>query len=282
MVKKSSKPVTKPTVPDILPFRSSLNCSLVIDDSNYKQFVKPPASMATGYQARDYNRYPFGSLPFAKPFPFKIIPRNEWTARIQEIEEKNAKLSTLGDYMSIRRLNQARTNYCWANCVVTAVHYLRAAANLETVALSSASIAGPITKYKNVGGWPSDALERFASHGAVPQPLWPNAEISSRYATPANMQEALKYRVTDWIDLHPRNFDEVMTCLLMKLPVPFGVLWWGHAICGVDPVVLGNNEYGVLIDNSWDVTWGDNGRAVLTEPKATPDEAICPTVAIAA
>ena len=69
-------------------------------------------------------------------------------------------------------------------------------------------------------------------------------------------------------------FDEVITCLLNRIPVAAGLDWWGHLVCFLDPVLLPDGSVGVLFQNSWGVDWptpGANGLAVLTERKATPD-----------
>jgi hypothetical protein len=40
-------------------------------------------------------------------------------------------------------------------------------------------------------------------------------------------------------------------------------------------VVIGANAFGIEIVNSWKITWGDQGRAILAEAKATAAEQIC-------
>ncbi len=65
-----------------------------------------------------------------------------------------------------------------------------------------------------------------------------------------------------------------MTLLLLGFPVTMGLVWWGHLVCGVDPVVIERDRFGILIVNSWDYTWEDGGFAVLDENKSIAHEQI--------
>ena len=116
----------------------------------------------------------------------------------------------------------------------------------------------------------------------MPSSLWPDAAIDRRYDTPQANAERHKYQVDEWYELESNNFDQVATCLLLALPVSMGLSWWGHQIVGSDLVKLdGTGNYGVRIRNSWGLGYATNGQAVLTERKATPDDACCPRVATA-
>jgi hypothetical protein len=82
----------------------------------------------------------------------------------------------------------------------------------------------------------------------------------------------------------PGPFDEVITCLLNRVPVAAGLDWWGHLVCFLDPVILPDGSVGVLFQNSWGVDWptpGANGLACLTESRGTPDGAAAPVIVTA-
>jgi hypothetical protein len=243
----------------------------IIDDAT-------PVSLAnSGYVPRDYASTPFGALPGAVPFNGPLIPRGDWAAMIEERERKGQLLSQIVLSENIESLDQAGTNYCWANCVVTAIESLRAANGLPTVKLSPASVAAPIMEFKNQGGWPDQAVEYIATNGVCPAEKWPANAIDRRYFTQVNRGLAMKYRITEWWELPPRSFDALMTCLLTGVPAAVGYLWWHHAVCDMDPVVIGSNRFGVRFRNSWK-NYGDLGFAILDESRGTPDGGVAPRV----
>lgn len=247
---------------------------LLIDDSN----CEVPVGRSRGHYPRDYDRIAFGALPGATPFPLKVIPRNEWSARIKEREEQKALLSQLMLDKGIPSLDQNGTNYCWTNGVVTAMLAIRAYNNLEYVPLSPASVAAPIKGYKNVGGWGGEALEYITENGICPVSLWPANAISRSYDNAESREARKQFLIREWWELRPRNFDEKMTLLLLGIPVPSGYNWWRHETCGIDPVEIESGRYGSRERNSWGDSYGQKGFFVLSESKATPDDAVAPAL----
>ena len=247
----------------------------IIDDSNAHIYARDAdPGRLRGYQGRDYEKFPFGAMPW-RNMPVPKIPRSQWQDRITE--GNRLKLWSL-HHSQARRvpiLNQARTNYCWMNGVVTAIMEARAAAGMQTVPLSAASAAAPGKNYQNVGGWGGEAIEYIRRYGLVPQEFWPNDAIDRRYFEPTR-QHAV-YGVGQWWELPPNDFDAMMTCLILGFRVPIGLTWWGHLVCASAPVVIARNVYGAIITNSWDKDWENGGRAVLEESKATAAEQNCVT-----
>lgn len=258
---------------------------IVVDDVDY-HFVAPPRDVVIagetktrGLVPRDFSRVPHGAMSFAAKFDLPLIPRSEWTERVAEMERKHTRLSDVADEAGLKSLDQNGTNYCWCNAVITAMQTLRAAQNQPFIALSPASVAAPIKHYRNQGGWGGEALRFIVEHGVAAQEFWPaNYWQSDKYDTPAMRANRARHKVVEWWDLAPRRFDQLMTCLLLRIPVAIGLNWWSHEVCAVDPVVLAKDRYGVRIRNSWGDEYGDRGYAVLTEGRATPDDAVAPRV----
>ena len=259
----------------------------VIDDDNYEQHVTETAGMPRGRDPRNYRSTPEGALPGASRFNAQIIPRSEWVARIQGQEQRKIRPSDIAKRRGLKPLNQANTNYCWCNAVVMAVMVIRAFSNLFYVLLSPASVAAVVKNFRNVGGWGGEALEYIVENGVAPQTLWPPNAINRRYYTDEVRAEARNYRVTEWWELSPRNFDQLATCLLMGIPVAIGLNWWSHEVLAMDLVYLGKDafgrdKFGVRILNSWGEGYGEGGYAILSESKATPDDAVAPRYMTAA
>lgn len=218
----------------------------------------------------------------AERFPRELlVPRSEWEPRIKEMEERKSRISDISLISGLPCKDQGQTNYCWINAPTHCVEIIRVVQNQEMVLLSPASAGGPITSYRNVGGWGKPGLQWIAYKGLVPISRWPANAISRNYATAENIQLALDYRVTEWWELAPRNLDELMSCLFLRKPVALGYNWWRHEVTGCDPVWL-DGEIALRIRNSWGMGWGDKGFSVLRGSKMLPDDAVAPRTAIAA
>lgn len=260
-----------------MTFISNLGNLQVIDKVNHV-LAKVEDGFSTGLKARNWEEKPLGT--FCQPLDIPLIPRSEWKDRIEEQEKTQSRLVDLLDVMNVPVKNQQQTNYCWINAPVFCLEVIRAVQGQKYIELSPASVGAKIKNFKNVGGWGTEGLQYLVDHGAVPASLWPCNAIDRKYDTKAADAERPKYQVDEWYELRRRSFDQLMTCLLLRIPVAIGLNWWGHEVTALSPVVLsGRDNFGAIIGNSWGVDWGDRGRAVLTEAKATPDDAVAPRVA---
>jgi hypothetical protein len=236
--------------------------------------------MGTGldYSARTEEGY--GDT--ADPFPSELlIPRSEWQARIQEMEEQKSRLSDTIVQAGIPPKNQAQTPYCWINAIVGAEEVVRAGQNQPYVELSPASAGARIKNFRAVGGWGREAIEWVQEHGVTPTRLWPNNAIDRQYLTDAAVKEALKYRVGKYWVLD-NSIDQIFSCLLRRIPVCVGLAWWQHEVYYVDPLWI-DGQPAVRPRNSWgDLPQYPNGFFVLQGRKMSPDDSVAPRSAYAA
>lgn len=245
---------------------------MLIDDAAVGYEV---ATHGKGYEARDWEKEPYGSNEFAKAFDLQVIPRSEWKERIQEMEAKKLRLSDVRRVHGLKSSNQGNTNYCWMHGVVNACRLRRAAMGLPYLDLSAASAAARRKGGANQGGWSSEAAGELAARGINLMSEWPaNSRDVRQYDTAENRALAESRKLFEFTELASRSFDQLMTCVLLQLPVGIGLNWWGHLVCAMDGLVLESGGYGIRIWNSWADSWGDNGESVLTESKATPGDAI--------
>lgn len=255
--------------------------TLVIDDTNADQFIGPQTGTGIGYGLipRDYDKVEYGAVEHAGPVPLPLIPRAEWKDRIREMERTKSRISDIADASEVPCLDQNGYGYCHAFSVCHAAMDLRAIMNQPFKLLSASSNGGPVTGYRNKGAWIMDNLKQAAEVGFAEASLYPMLTTKNEW-TPQAEASAAENKVTEWWELQRRNFDEVMTCLLSRVPVVVGLNWWGHAIEYLDPV-FDDTGFGVLFQNSWKASWGGmgNGRAILMErgsKSAVPDEAYAP------
>lgn len=258
---------------------------VIIDDSNAAQF-RPPME-DTGYRARDWESEPYGSLRTS--FDIPTIPRNEWRDRIEQKEKDRATLTEMMIHGGVQIKNQGSLPYCWIFGVTTAVEAGRAMAGLKHVSLSPASVGAKIKNWRSVGGWGSEGLEWGRQNGWVPSSLWPDASLNRSNDNAAANAEREKYKVTEFYDIvnirsqRPRDrFERLATALLLGIPTACGYNWWGHLVMDADLVAMDGGKFGVRIWNSWGTNWGSQGRSILTESKATPDDCVGVRVTTAA
>lgn len=267
-----------------MPFDSSLlypDESVLDEDSALPGDGTDPGQ-GRGRVPRNWLRIPHGALPGARPFAVPTIARTEWDDRIKDIEQNGRRLSDLRLQANIPSLHQGTTNYCWCNAVISAMLINQAKQGGTVQKLSPASVAAPVKGYRNLGGFNGEALEYIVTFGVCPQQLWPPNAIDPQFDTNATREARKRFKITEWWELGNRRFDQLMTLLLLGIPVPIGLDWWGHEVCALDPVKLGTDRYGVRIWNSWGEIWQDrgisttNGMAVLSQELAAPDDAVAP------
>lgn len=217
----------------------------------------------------------------AEPFPRELlIPRSEWQARIQEMEERKTRVSDLCEQAGLICKDQGRTNYCWINAPVYCMEVLRVLQNERLVYLSPASAGARIKNFRNVGGWGKEGLEWLSENGVCPVDEWPANAIDRRYDTAEHRELAKQYRVTEWWELRPRNDDEMFSCLLHRIPIASGRSYWSHETTDVDPVWI-DGAPAVRDRNSWGMSYGSRGYFILQGNRMRADDAVAPRVVTA-
>lgn len=251
---------------------------LIFDDSTPDVAHDAPAGYGKGWPGLDPKGY---SAVAQTDFPKDLlIPRNEWQARIEERESRGLQLSQRIIKAGLPCKDQASTNFCWANAPVHCVEVLRVAQNEPQVILSPASVACPITGFRNVGGWGTQALERIITDGCVPISKWPANAISRQYDTPEAREIARLYRVAKWLALTPRDLDQMVSLLLRDIPEAVAFNWWGHEVTAYDAVWV-NGQIGIRCRNSWSMSYGHLGFFVLQGGKMLADDIVAPLTVLA-
>ena len=265
--------------------------TLYIDDNTT---VDPGAwaDGARGLVPRDLAANPRGCYASAAAVDIPTIPRSDWSDLIRQMEADRSRLSDIrlaGDAgQPIPSLDQNPWGYCWAHSSVQAVMALRARDNQPYVPLSAFAVAATIKGGADEGGWGAQSLDFITQRGVPAQSFWPQKSADLRHGTPECWANAKLHRVTEgWIDLaapvydRDLSFDQVITCLLCRVPVVCDFMWWGHSVVALDAVETAPGKFGVRIWNSWGDSFGDMGMAVLGGSKAIPDNAVAPRVATA-
>ena len=254
---------------------------IVIDDSNFRDFINPIVDGEVKMCAtlpRDYQKTPYGSVLCAPAATIPVIPKSEWSARIKEMVEQESLLSNIWRRQGVDILDQDGTNYCWCFGVVSACLAVRAVNNLEYVKLSPASAAAQIKNFRNEGGWGMDAIKYIAANGIATQAQWPQAAIEKKYLTAEVKADMMTRQIQEWDDVGAGKFDLQMTYALLGIPVAVGYNHWSHEVCQLDPVEVEPGDFGIRIVNSWGENWSDKGMGIMRGSKAIADDAVAPRV----
>ena len=243
---------------------------MIIDDST----DLPSLTGSAGYIQRDWTADPLAGGPFARAYDGPRLSSDE--ERKDLIRQRERDKSTNVDmalFYGFKPYHQSNTNYCWANAVVMAVEFHRCRQGLERVPLSAASVAAPITGYRNNGGWCSQALKYIVENGCVPQSMWPANAIDRRLDTQETRAARKLYTVTEYDDIEPKDVRLLIDYLLLVGPAACAAMWWRHATLAMDPFIHSDGSIGILHYNSG---YGrDNaGLTKLVGSRAVPDEVV--------
>jgi hypothetical protein len=254
----------------------------IIDDDTKNDDIFRP-EWVCGTVERDYSEFPQEMFEPQSQIP--IIPRNEWDARLEEMERTQSSLKHIRDKAAngnpMPYLDQFKMGYCWTHSGVHAVMIARAVMNLPYVPLSAYSVAATIKKGANRGGWCGECADFLRKRGVSPQKTWPQGDANYRkYDRPEVWTEAAKFKTTeDWFDI-TRNiwdqrmtFDQAFSLLLQRIPLALDFNWWGHSVCGLFPVKVEANSYGIGILNSH-LNFGENGVGILRGDRAIPNAGV--------
>ncbi|TWT58902.1 hypothetical protein KOR42_22890 [Thalassoglobus neptunius] len=246
--------------------------SSVVTDGNWHRFVT--GRRKTGYVERDWAQDPCGGTGYAAPFSMPLIPEDEWIDRIRERKANRSRLVDLMEMAKLKPYHQSSTPLCWANGTTFMAQIKQIIFDEQKkVLLSSGSVAALATGYRLRGGWGMEAIKVLHDFGAARQAIWPANSVDRRYDTKSSRDDRLNNQADQWWDLQPRNFGQLVTCLLSGLPVSVAYNWQRHLVCAIDAVEMQDGSVGILTANSG-LARDRNGFTIYSGRHAVPDEAI--------
>ena len=221
-----------------------------------------PAVRYCGIYTRNYE---FGSMPNVPESRLyvKTIDRAEWPERIRDRIARRLFDRTRPILPSH---DQNGHSSCWVQAPIRALEILNYLNGRTPHLLSVESVLIPIDGKRDRGGNPEDAIDQLIHMGACHQDLWPANEFDQEKADPRWLAERSEHKLFRFVDI--RDYDEQISFALHDLPHVVALEWMRHAMCGLDPELIGKTEVGLRMDNSWG-KWGDRGTKVYDEESAT-------------
>jgi hypothetical protein len=246
---------------------------VVITAQNHQLFFGPTCPWPHG---RELHKYPGAEGPRPQPPTVAAVAEASDALPIYNAKQRTeiirAQRGTFLHDLNAAELpakDQGRTNFCWANAVVRALEHLRGWQGQPLLSLSAAAVACKITHFRNQGGYPEDALDYVAQHGAPSTVYWPNAQIDKRYDVSATWKDAKQHALLRLARC--RGWDEQQSALIARKPLVCVHAWWGHAVAHVQPELDDDGNELAGFDNSWGSTFGDDGYALLDKDRGTAD-----------
>lgn len=257
---------------------------IIIDDSNWQQHRRPTVNgerKRGGLKPASPEKYAMRA-GVAGTFDIPLIPESEWEGRLaQQIKDK-AQLSDIrngGKFGGVMpSTDQNGRGYCWCHSSTSAALICRALANQPYADLSAYAVGCIIKDYADEGGWGEESLKFIADRGVPTSQFWPQQGTKREYDNPKTWENAALHKFTaEWMALNGNNMKaQLVTCLLLSIPVVTDLNWWSHSICTIDLVSI--SPFRTRIWNSWGDSWSENGTGILEGSKAIPDDALAPRV----
>jgi hypothetical protein len=297
-----------------------------IHDGNFRQYLQDCVidgeRKARGLVPRNLQQHPVGSYGGGQKFDMPVIQQVDWAGLIRELEASKSRLSDLRESGGpgggrIPARDQNGKGFCWMHSGVGGMLLVRARDGQPYSDLSAYAGACIIKSYRDEGGWGAQGVDFLRERGIPTSEFWPQRSMSRSNDKPETWANAALHKFTDgWWDLdsaeYDRNlsFQQVVTCLLLRIPVVVDYNWWSHSIVAMDAVdgasqwgitrgdsgkLLSREQFdfiwgmgdpvtagtGVLILNSWGDSWSQNGAGVLSGSKAVPDGSVAPRITTA-
>lgn len=266
---------------------------ITIDDLNYRDHVADfdhddGDKRMRGLIPRDLSVHPKGCFACAKPFDLPLIPASDWKDAWELQKARGATLSDIrarGNFgKMIPSRDQNGKGYCWAHSSTSAALLVRARENQPYADLSAYAVACVIKHFRDEGGFGGQSLEFIADRGIPTADFWPQKSMAKTNDNPKTWENAALHRFTEWMDLKSRDMRQVVTCLLLGIPVVVDYNWWSHSVCAIRIAELHPQDEAadIVIWNSWGDGWSEHGEGTLKGSKARPDDAVAPRVMTAA
>lgn len=215
-----------------------------------------------GLQKRTHAYGQLQGVPEARLY-VKKIDRAEWPERIRDRVARRLFERTRP---VLPNHDQDGHSSCWVQAPIRATEIAQYLEGEPPRLLSPESVLIPIDGDNDEGGNPEEAILRLMSHGACRQELWPANDFNPRHAAKNWLNDAAHNKIARWVDL--RDYDDQISFALHDLPHVVALKWMRHAMCALDPELIGKTEVGLRLDNSWGI-WGDRGTKVYDEESAT-------------
>lgn len=237
----------------------------VIDDNNYVRHIHGGRRGYFGMFERPEDKAVCKSF---KDMGIPLLPESEWDDIIRELEKFESTLVHLCKDMQLDHKDQNRTNYCWVNAPTHCCEIIRLVETGQKISYSPASVGAPIKNFRNNGGWGSQALEYFKTHGLNLTEDWPDNAISRSYYTDENQQKKQRHKTVEYFYLD--TWQERVSCILAGIPTADGYNWWGHEVTGAHITL---RDHDLIIRNSW-ANYGDYGFGTLSGSRKYANDSV--------
>ena len=209
---------------------------------------------------------------FGTPFESRFTPLSDQECRERaEFAERNkASLLHLFEVNNVPVKNQNGHGYCWAYGAVSAYEANRLAQGMPYVELNPHSVAAPVKRGRDQGGWASEALRYAQESGIVTAATWKGHDRDyRRYETAEVKAERDLYKPTEWVDIPRGDMPALRSLLVSNFACGMGLMWWRHLIAFLAASWSDKHGWLYLQRNSHGPNFGWKGYCWHNESSAT-------------
>lgn len=239
----------------------------VIDDS----YNHVPIGQGTGYTGRDLQAYPLAQGHCTRAFTGARYKDSDFQSIIAEKTAKRTWIKDKCDDAGLTVKNQRSSSYCWIHAPVHGMEVNYILQGGIKLVLSAFYPGSRIKNGRNQGGSGIEGAQWLAKNGTCKEEFWAPMKFSGS-VTPEIQNSASLHKIVMWEDLDPRDMNAIFSNVCNDIPVTVGIPAWSHEVL-ITFLVWKGGKVVPGIDNSWDTTWGDNGRGLLEGAYARFDEA---------
>lgn len=235
-----------------------------------------PDGKGTGYEERDYSKFPRNGHDFAQKPTIKRLSEKEIMDAIEEYTAKGKWMTDLADSVGSHVKDQGPSPYCWIHAPTRAMEYAHFGTGAPPLVFSAFDAAWPVKHGNRSGGSGIEGVKSLVKYGTCLESQVPPQTFHVN-ETPEIVAEREKHKIVLWEEFETDDHIGIYSAIIAHDGVTVGIPAWGHEVL----LTFLTFENGVRdfkniregFDNSWGVSWGKNGRGVLEGSKRRFDEA---------
>jgi hypothetical protein len=251
---------------------------ITINDQNYQQFIDPIVN-GEQYHCTSNGIFLPGMaagevVEFEEQDEIQLVPEDEIDDRFRQFEKDGETMDVIMRDSGLHTLDQDGTSSCWGQSVTFTGMMFRLMTTLRVYLLSPASVCGPVTGWRDVGGFGINAAKQAQRVGWLEQNVMkPNAVVSGRSVwTPENQELAKRHQVLRWMRVTTRQ--QEASCICARRAVSGGYNWWRHQVATVH-MYAGQWKTKKKIVNTWGDDWSEDGYGNLEGSRSQADDMLC-------
>ncbi len=239
-------------------------------DDDYR--VDPNLDHGFGYAGRDLLSYPIHGSGLAAS-GFQRLDTNEILDRIREKDAANDWVTDRCDKHGLKVKNQKNSSYCWIHAPTHGMEICYVLQGGHLLVLSAFFAGANIKNGHDQGGSGVVGVKYLQTTGTCLETMHGVMDFNTDHDA-AHIANARLHRINqDAEEFDPSDNQLIYSAVVQDQPVTVGIPSMSHEVVLTRLTVV-NGIIVPIFDNSWNYTWGNNGRGILQGRNTHFDEAM--------